>query len=601
MNRPASVQQWIFWLEEGTGARWIRRGAVLLGLLGLSLVAAFKQYHGPASETTLLQADVGRQLATGHGFTTLVNYPQTAAVMRARHGVQVDTAGFYPELYQAPLYAIVMAAGLRLLPAGWRDALFAPPATALDGYKADYYLLGLNLVLLWVAAWQTYLLGRRLFDERVGWVGMLALMFSVGIWEQAMLVDGLPLLMVLALGAFQLVAALELAREADGPQPAPLGRGHRRRLLALGAVCALLFLAEYSAGLLFLVGAAYVFGRFRERHRWVALAVLAGGFAVPVAPWIVRNVRLTGSPIGLAWQNVALKAGDSTAEPAVQRTLFTTEPPVLDLNKLGNKGLTGLQLNVKERLWSGGGYFLTAFFVAGWLYQFRRAAANRVRWVFTLALFALVVGQPFLNSGESLRLPVCYLLPPLLIFGAAFFFVLVESAAALGAHARLLAAVLLALQAAPLVHDVLQPRRGPPFHYPPYYPALLAYIHAEVVHRGGLPGMGVMADVPAGLAWYGRQRVWAQPDHIKDFYAISIDQPIGLLLLTPVTLDRPFFAQLAVGGIDPRARPKKYEEWGPVYAGLVTGRLPAEFPLTVRQKLEDNLILLLNPAILPFR
>jgi hypothetical protein len=38
-----------------------------------------------------------------------------------------------------------------------------------------------------------------------------------------------------------------------------------------------------------------------------------------------------------------------------------------------------------------------------------------------------------------------------------------------------------------------------------------------------------------------------------------------------------------------------------VYAGLVTGRLPTEFPLTVRQKLEDNLILLLNPVILPFR
>lgn len=600
MNRPASVQEWIYWLEEGRGARWIWRAAALLSLLVLSLWTAFKQFHGPAEEMTLLQADVGRQLATGHGFTTLVNYPQTAAVMRARHGVQVDAAGFYPELYQAPLYSIVIAAGLRLLPGSLRGALFASPPVPPDGFAADYFLLGLNLVLLWIAAWQTFALGRRLFDDRVGWVAMLALMFSVGVWQQVVLVDGLPLLMVLALGAFQLLAAIELAPGADAREPGPPGRGQILRWAALGGVGALLFLAEYSAGLLGVIGAAYVVWRCRPRQRWLALAVLAGGFALPVAPWVVRNLRLTGSPVGLAGQNVALKAGDATAEPAVQRTRFTTEAPVIDLNKLGNKGLAGLQLNVKDRLWSGGGYFLTAFFVAGWLYQFRRPAANRVRWVFTAALFALVVAQPFLNSGESLRLPVYYLLPPLLIFGAAFFFVLVESSAALGAHARLVAVALLALQAAPLAHDVLEPRRLH-FHYPPYFPTLFMGIRAEIVRRGGLQGMGVMADVPAGLAWYGRQRVWAQPDHIKDFYAIAIDQPIGLLLLTPVTLDRPFFAQLAVGGIGSQVRLQKFEEWGPVYAGLVTGRLPAEFPLSVPKKLADNLIVLLNPAILLFR
>jgi len=600
MNRPASLQQWIHWLEEGAGARWIRRAAVLLSLLVLSLWTANKQFHGPADEMTLLQADVGRQLATGHGFTTLVNYPQTAALMRARHRVQIDTAGYYPELAQAPLYSIVIAAGLRLLPAGWREGLFASAPVPPDGFGADYFLLALNLILLWVAAAQTFALGRRLFGVRVGWVAMLALMFSVGVWQQVVLVDGLPLLMVLALGALQLVAAIELAPAAAEDRAPRLDRAQRWRLAGLGAVGALLFLAEYSAGLLLVAAAGYVAWRFRPRHLWPALALLAAGFVLPAAPWVARNLRLTGSPVGLAGQNLALKAGDSTAEPAVQRTLFGTDAPVLDLNKLGNKGLTGLQLNVKDRLWSGGGYFLTAFFVAGWLYPFRRAAANRVRWVFTAALFVLVVAQPFLNSGESPRLPVYYLLPPLLIFGAAFFFVLVESTPALAAHAWLAAAALLALQAAPLAHDVLEPRRLH-FHYPPYLPALFMGIHAQILRYGGLQGMGVMADVPAGLAWYGRQRVWAQPEHLKDFYRIAVDQPIGLLVLTPVTLDRPFFAQLAVGGIGVPTRPRKFEDWGPIYAGLVTGRLPPEFPLSVPQKLTDNLIVLLNPGALLFR
>lgn len=591
MKRPATVQDWIHWIEAGGGARWVRRAVALLGLLVLSLVVANKQFHGPDQETTLLQADVGRQLAAGRGFTTLVNYPQTAALMRARHGVRVSEAAYHPEMHHAPLYSIVIAAGLRLLPAGWRDALFAVPPVPPDGFRADYFLLALNLALLWLAAWMTFLLGRRLFDHRTGWLAALALMLSVGVWEQVVLVDGLPLLMVLALGMFMLLAAVE---ERTGTTPSVSDAGWR--LPALGAACALLFLAEYSAGLLFLVAAAYVLERFRGRHRWLALGLLALGFALPAAPWIGRNLRLTGQPAGLAGQNVAFKAGDPTADPAIQRTRLSTEAPELSLRKLGNKGLTGLQLNVKERLWSGGGYFLTAFFVAGWLYPFRRAAVNRVRWWFTAAVLLLVAAQPFLNSGESLRLPVYYLLPLMMIFGAGFFHVLVESGARLAAHTRLAAIALLALQAAPLIHDVLEPRRVH-FHYPPYFPGLFMTIRAGIEQRGGLHGMGAMADVPAGLAWYGRQRVWAQPDRIRDFYLLMTDQPVGLLLLTPSTLDRPFFAQLAVGGLSADSRLQKYQDWGPVYVGLVTGRMPPEFPLTVRQNLTDNLILLVNPAM----
>ncbi len=596
------MQEWIHWMEVGGGARWIRRVAGLLLLLLLSLTAADKQFHGPAQEATLLQADVGRQLAAGRGFTTLVNFPQTAALMEARR-LRAGLGGeLYPEVHYAPLYSLVIAAGLRTMPGTWREALFASPPVPPGGFAADYFLLGLNLALFWLAAWQTFRLGRRLFDDRVGWVAMLALMFSAGVWQQVVLADGLPLLMVLVLAAFQLLAAIEGAAEGGAGEGAARGRAAGGRWLALGVVCGLLFLAEYSAGLLGGVAAGWAGARLRGRARGVALLLLAAGFLLPAAPWMARNLRLTGSPVGLAWQNVALKAGDPTAEPSVQRALLTAEPPGLELYKLGNKGLTGLQLNVRERLWSGGGYFLAAFFFAGWLYRFRNDTTNRLRWAFTAALALMVAGQPFLNSGESLRLPVYYLLPVLLVFGAGFFFVLVESSPALGAHARLAAAVLLALQAAPLAHDLMEPRRLH-FHYPPYFPTLFMRIHTDISRAPGLQDMGVMADVPAGFAWYGRHRVWAQPDRIRDFYSIATEQPVGLLLLTPVTLDRPFFAQLAVNGITPEGRFPRYQGWGPVYAGLATGRMPPEFPLVLPQKLADNLVVLRDPRIhpLPFR
>ncbi len=71
------------------------------------------------------------------------------------------------------------------------------------GLPRDYFLLGLNLVLFWLAAWLTYDLGRRLFEPRVGWLASLALLLSVSIWQETVAVNGTPLLMVLgAAGAF---------------------------------------------------------------------------------------------------------------------------------------------------------------------------------------------------------------------------------------------------------------------------------------------------------------------------------------------------------------------------------------------------------------
>jgi len=223
--------------------------------------------------------------------------------------------------------------------------------------------------------------------------------------------------------------------------------------------------------------------------------------------------------------------------------------------------------------------------------------------VFTLALGSLVLAQAFLNSGETERLPVLWLSPLMMIFGAGFFFVLLEANAGLARWPRTAAAVLLIAQALPLVRDALEPRRLH-FNYPPYFPGLFIGMRFELEQRGSLGRFGVMADVPAGAAWYGSQRVWAQPARLRDFYAITVEQPIGELLLTPRTLDRPFFSELAVRGAGmglPSGGNERLGEWGQIYSGLLTGRLPPEFPLTSPQKLTENLYVLLNPALPPLR
>ncbi|MSU50925.1 MAG: hypothetical protein EXS37_17850 [Opitutus sp.] len=272
MSRPRSAQELIHWLEIGGGARWIRLAAMLAGTLALSLLVAWKQFHGPTSEATLVQADMGRQLARGAGFSTLVNYPQTVAFLNAR-GVRFDPRRPYPELHQAPFYSIVIAGGLRLMPGAAREALFTTAPVPPDGFAGDYFLLGLNLVLFWLSAWLTYDLGRRLFEPRVGWLATLALLLSVPIWQATVAVNGTPLVMALALGAFSIWHRIEIRADATAGM-----RGTFVWLGSLGAVCGLLFLTEYSFGALVLVALGYAFFRFRGAAAGIAIGSIALGF-----------------------------------------------------------------------------------------------------------------------------------------------------------------------------------------------------------------------------------------------------------------------------------------------------------------------------------
>lgn len=583
-----STQELVHWLEQGTGARWLRRGAFALGAVLLSLVFSWKQFHGLPTEWTLQQADLARQVARGEGFTTLVNYPQTYALMRVR-GEGFDERRLYPELHHAPLYALVLAGVFAVLP----ESLWSHQPVPPGGWAPDYVVLVVNLALFWVAVWLVWRLARRLFDARAAGVAALAMTVSVTLWQQTVVVSGLPLLMTLQLAGFLLLASIE---ERVSGQPG-LDRALVLRVLALGAVGGLLFLTEYSAGLALIVFGAHLGWRFDGRARGTALALFFLAALVVATPWLARNTLVSGHPLGLAWQNLALKHDDTTARPIAARHTAVADGIGLDLKKLGNKGLTGMELNLKERIWSGGGLLLTAFFVAGLAYQFRHGPTNRVRWCFAAMLLVLLAGQPFFNSGESPRLPAYYLAPLLMVFGAGFFLVLIDSQPRLLAHWKWAVAALLLLQGLPLVRDTLEPRKIH-FHYPPYFPNLFMELSRDAGRRF-IAGTAIAADVPAGAAWYGQRRVWAKPERLRDFYELSVQQPIGALLLTPVTLDRPFFSELAARREDAIRSLSDTGGWGGVYAGLVTRRMPANFPLNAPpQRLTENMVLLLDPLLL---
>ena len=192
LARMKSSQEFIHWLEQGRGGRWLRRAAIIVAALLLTTIYAWKQFHGIPSEFVMQQAVLGRQLAQGEGFTTLVNYPQTYAVLQAR-GQPFAESRVYPELQHAPLYALTLATVFKLLPAAsWAHRPVAP-----DGWAPDYSVLLVNLILFWVAVALVWRLAAKLFDERAAWLAALATAISVTLWQQTVALTGLPLFMVL--------------------------------------------------------------------------------------------------------------------------------------------------------------------------------------------------------------------------------------------------------------------------------------------------------------------------------------------------------------------------------------------------------------------
>src|SRR5580658_1233713 len=172
-GRPRTAQELIHWLGTGSGARGVLLASLFTCGLALALVISWRQFHGATSEATLAQADMGRQLAAGRGFTTRINYPQAAAFLKGR-GIAFDPAVPYPEVYQAPFYPMVIAAALKLVPGSLRASLFAAAPAPPYGFGADYFLLGLNLALFALALWLAFDLARRLFGAPAAWLAAIA-------------------------------------------------------------------------------------------------------------------------------------------------------------------------------------------------------------------------------------------------------------------------------------------------------------------------------------------------------------------------------------------------------------------------------------------
>jgi hypothetical protein len=589
------LQDVIHKLEVGTGFRLVRH--VMAGLVVLLLVLGYnwRAYKNLATQEAMDSCQVARNLAEGRGYTTFFVRPLSVSLLE-RHR-QATTNGalaaasksqaddttkpkYHPDLSNPPAYPALLAGLMKVLPFNF-EVTTTKPFWSSGGrfirHQPDMLIALFNQLLFIVTVFLVFKLAQRLFDNEVAWITAAIFIGTELMWRFT--VSGLSTiwLMLLFVGLNWCVVLIE--QELREPK-----RGEKGVLslaLAAGALAGLGMLTRYSFGtvILPLVGFLLALGGTR-RVRLALVAVLA--FGVLVAPWIVRNFILSGTPFGTAGY-VPLADTFMFSENRLERSLHPDLQSGVMLTAMGNKFLVNLSKILQNDLPKLSGTWVSAFFLVGLMVLFRNPATARARYFLLGCLAAFLVTQPLLQTHASEASPelnhanlLVLLSPFVIMYGVALFLMLLEQLPLPGQRYRWIPlSVFPVIACLPMFFVYLPPGRNPQA-FPPYHPPLIQFISGWMK-----PHEVVMSDIPWAVAWYGqRQSAWltlrALPEQNEtvheDMIALhKLHGPIRALYLSYETLDQRFISGMQGSDVS----------WGNLVLQIIETRaVPPDFPLS---------------------
>jgi len=559
---PVRLQEVIYKYGLGAGRSLLKYAAAVIAMIGLAVWYDTAAFRNLSTQEGMDAAQLARNLAEGKGFATDFIRPISLGLLR-KHSLAQQVAAaprapgptnaaapaaaldvcrlnrLHPDLANPPLYPLLLAGALKLMPFGYPD-LPANPTKNFTVYLPDLWIAMFNQLLLLAAAVMVFRLARQLFDEPVAWVSGTVFLGADLFWRFSISGVSTLLLLILFLGLVEVLAKLEAAAREPS--------AHYRRLFILagtaGVLAALGGLTRYGMGWL-IVPALFMIGSLPQPSRVALTLTAVAAFLAVMTPWVVRNHDLSGAPFGTAgfaiYQNTPHFPDDE-----LDRSLapdFSTVSTAEFSRKLG--------LNVKEIIQHDlpglGGSWVSAFFLVGLLVPFRNPTLGRVRWFVASCLGFLVVAQALGRTGLTAAEPdinsenlLAVAAPLVLIYGVSLLFTLVDQTNLQSPGGKYSLVGLFCLVAdAPLIFTLLSTAPSP-IVYPPYYPP---WIQEKAQYVG--EGEWLMTDIPWATAWYGRrQSVWLTLKH-KDasgqrlrnnFYEVNSLKPVKALYLTAKTL-----------------------------------------------------------------
>ena len=531
-------------------------------------------YSGLGDAQSMDNAQLARQIFRHQGFTTEFLRPQAIGQLRDYRATLKDPAAqslfppdqfpkgtmrILPDTYNAPGYPYLLAAFFYLVHPDFTQNINA--LAKIHMFSGDQWIPLLNQAFLILTAFLVFGLGRRLFDDRVAWISLVAFLATDLIWKFS--ITGLSTTLLIFLVTAALMCALEVfcvGEECEKDEDRSFVPAFFWALAA-GLLLAAACLTRLH--LLILLVPLFVFLQIMPRRNFFLfflIILIVGGVTVP---WFVHVAYLCGNPLG---SNFALLLyGEGVY--AGNQIFCSTNLPATELlfRTASKKEYTGFLWHFVHGWNLLGSNPLVLLFGVSALHQFKR---HRTRWFYWLVMLCAVVIIAANSLGVAKPEEVdpwntlVVLFPCMLVMGSAYFFVLLDR---LHIEIRLLTNIIvigtLLLCSFPLIISLTAPKTSL-FNYPPYLPPLVRY-YGQLAQ----PGEWVTTDMPWATAWYAdRASLWL-PDSITEFEQLHANVcPTGLLMLTPVSWEKPL-SNFTTG---------EYRDW----SFIVTKQaVPTAFPL----------------------
>lgn len=519
-------------------------GVVLMGIHGL------RDYDGLTDPDTMEMAAVGRNMAEGRGFVASCVRPVDVWFM-TEHAKKTATVEHMPDLRHGPVFPSIMAA-LYLV-------------TGLDGslpvleftHRAEFFvMLPMTILFTLLSGLLVFLATRRL-------AGMVSAQLALAMYMVALPILDLSLwggasALLLLLGAAALLAVVRAVAHRDGQHGEEMS-GWLAPILLAGFLVGLAVLTRYGAFVLGVVLLVYLFhGHDRRRARiscWVFLVTAVA----TVAPWIVRNVIVTGAPFGLApygaLDDSALFEGNgfqASLHPVLGNLAVTRAMKA----KLIANGLGLLQGNLGSL---GAGVLIVLLGVSLFVkFEKERVLALRHAAVGGVLVAVIIAAL----SGTGVLDAMAVLLPGIIVLATAGFYELIHNTDFHEPERETLAVLALLLWAsAPSALALFGAGTHRP--YPPYHPPFIRHV-SGLLSRGEI----LCTDIPWATAWYGGRTSILLPRSVDGLTELreSVPSVAGLYVTTET-------AQMLYSESGSRhAR----ISWRPLLMGLI----PPGFPFT---------------------
>ena len=545
------VQTAVHALEAGALSIWVKRcfvGAVIVAMAVFYLY----QFRGLSTSQGMDQAQIGRAIASGHGWRTNFVRPRAVAQLRA-HRKDV-TRKIWVDTYNAPLPPLVDAIALFPIKSHWK-------MTQRDlVYAGDKAVAAMSIFLFVLSVGVLFFTARRLFDERLALLACGLVLLCDIFWQYSL--SGLPQLLLLLLFNATLYALVRAVEVQYRSEPAGIW------LAAVGVGFG--FLALTHALTLWIFAAALAFCIFFFRPRGRAAIIVLATLAIIYLPWSIRTYLVCGNPAGVAFYSLFDGIGHGEAGWMRRMDLGLPGGPSAFLTKI----ITNLIAQFGRIFEYFGLSVVAVMFFAGLLHAFKRPETALFRWMILAMWGGAVLGMAVYGINEEQGVAANQLhlifIPLMTCYGLAFLLVQWNRLGITLHLARIgFIALLYLLCALPMIFATPWLASNKPLiRWPPYMPPSIF-----VLNDWMKPTEVTASDMPWAIAWYADRRSLWIPDTVKNFTDFSdynlLGAPVNGLYLTPISGTQNKFGDIVQG---------EYRDWaGVIQHTVAVEKLPLKW------------------------